>query len=97
MQVDRFLWIIAVGIYGVGDTLTTFLNLFLGLRELNPLINQYTLIPVKLMVLFLFFSLSKGSSKSRRIVLNGALILIGLFGVTNNLNNLLFSVYVYLR
>jgi len=53
------LWGIAVASYGIGDTLTTYLNISAGMKELNPLISYQSIIPLKATVLILLYIASK--------------------------------------
>jgi len=85
LQADKTLWILAIGTYGVGDTLTTLLNLWMGFKEMNPLINQYTLIPIKVFILFLLFLASKDANRNKKAIVASILIIMGVFGTINNL------------
>lgn len=83
------MWVLAIAFYGIGDTVTTYLNLFTGFRELNPLINLYTLIPLKILIL-VFLIIIAGRVRDRAMV-PVVLIILGMMGMARNLV-LLFSV-----
>lgn len=82
------LWGAAIATYGFGDTATTYLNLLTGFRELNPLINLYTLIPLKILIL-IFLIIIAGRVENKAMV-PIVLIILGLVGMARNVV-LLFS------
>ncbi|MFP3947062.1 MAG: hypothetical protein ACOC5L_03985 [Halobacteriota archaeon] len=81
-------WALAIAFYGIGDTVTTYVNLFSGFRELNPLINLYTLIPLKILVLIFLVIVSEKIRE--RTLVPSVLIILGLVGIARNIL-LLFS------
>ena len=76
---EALLWTIAFATYGVGDTLTTYINLAYGASELNPLINYYTIIPLKIFIFLTLYLLS------RNIVVPLMLTIVGFAGTLWNL------------
>ncbi|MFO7967770.1 MAG: hypothetical protein R6U44_09255 [Archaeoglobaceae archaeon] len=83
------LWVLAIAFYGIGDTATTYLNLLTGFQELNPLINLYTLIPLKILI-FIFLIIISGKVRDHATV-PLILIILGLVGITRNLFLLMSS------
>jgi hypothetical protein len=79
---DAFLWLIAALIYGVGDTLTTYTNLAAGMRELNPLINWYTIIPLKILIFLTLYLISHKLPEKKLAPL--ILIAVGIIGILYN-------------
>lgn len=77
------LWGAAVATYGLGDTASTYLNLFTGFKELNPLINLYTLIPLKILI-FIFLIIISGRVRDQAMV-PLVLITLGLVGIARNM------------
>jgi len=76
---EVLLWACAFATYGVGDTLTTCINLAYGASELNPLINYYTIIPLKIFIFLTLYLLS------RNIIAPLMLIIVGIAGTLWNL------------
>ncbi|MCW7080523.1 MAG: hypothetical protein OCU16_05455 [Candidatus Methanospirare jalkutatii] len=79
---EVLLWACAFATYGVGDTLTTYINLAYGASELNPLINYYTIIPLKIFIFFIFLTLYL---LSRNIIAPLMLTIVGFAGTLWNL------------
>lgn len=77
------LWIFAVATYGVGDTATTYISLGHGSGELNPLINQYTIIPLKILIFIFLLMLSKKIPEKTFTPL--LLTLLGVIGILRNI------------
>jgi len=81
MNRDKTLWILAVAFYGFGDTVTTLINLRSGCVELNPLINEYSIIPLKTFIVLTVFLIYRRIRQTALIIL---LLMVGLIGVLNN-------------
>ena len=79
VQCEVLLWVCAFATYGVGDTLTTYINLAYGASELNPLINYYTIIPLKIFIFLTLYLLF------RSIIAPLILIIVGFAGILWNL------------
>ena len=82
MQRGSILWIFAVAFYGFGDTITTVINLFKGYRELNPIVNFYSIIFLKFLIIFILFLIYK---KLRSLLIPILLIIFGLMGTITNI------------
>ena len=81
MRGDTLLWVLAVALYGVGDTVTTLINLHDGYVELNPLVNEYSIIPLKIFIILTLFLIYRGM---RSTVLPAILVVLGSICVLNN-------------
>ena len=88
---EALLWTVAVATYGVGDTLTTYINLASGARELNPLLNCYTIIPIKIFIFLILYIISRSIKKELAPLM---LIAVGLAGIFWNLFSFL-SIYAF--
>jgi len=74
---------LALAFYGVGDTVTTVLNLKAGLRELNPFVNIYSILFLKIFVFLTAFWIYRRYEERFVPVV---LALIGIYGVFMNIN-----------
>ena len=81
MRSDKILWTLAFAFYGVGDTVTTLFNLGAGMRELNPLINVYSILFLKIFVFAVAVFLYR---KYRERLVPIVLTLVGAYGVFSN-------------
>gem|GEM_PF-2474652 len=79
---EVLLWIAATATYGVGDSLTTFLSLSWGCRDLNPLVTQQSFLPIKILT---FFSLFFIYLRIRSVFIPLLLTVLGFIAMFNNL------------
>ena len=80
-------WILAILFYGIGDTVTTIMNLRSGCVELNPIVNfvigggELAIIPLKVLIISCCYYLYR-ETKSRMIPV--MLLTLGLICVVIN-------------
>ena len=82
MRLDKTLWALALAFYGVGDTVTTVLNLEAGLRELNPFVNIYSILFLKIFIFLTAFWIYR---RYESLLVPLLLTVLGAYGTLNNL------------
>lgn len=89
---EPLLWFFAIALYGVGDLLTTYFGLSMGLVEAGPVMailvenyGQVALLPAKILILFAFWGLSRviGIRYSHYVPIS--LILGGIIVIVHNI------------
>jgi len=87
LQRDNILWILAIALYGFGDTITTLISLSKGYRELNPIVNLQSIIFLKILIIFILFLIYR---KLKSVLIPVLLVIFGLIGTVTNLRLLEF-------